>query len=48
MDASGRDISQATDFIAPRGYSRHRPEKTLLYELIADYYPIFGLSFNLA
>jgi len=41
MDASGRDISQAKDFIAPRGYSRHRPETTLLYELIADYYPRF-------
>jgi hypothetical protein len=38
MDASGHDISQAKDFIAPPGYSRHRPETTLLYQLIAEYY----------
>jgi hypothetical protein len=41
MDASGRDISQTKDFIAPPAYSRHRPETTLLYELIAEYYPRF-------
>ena len=41
MDASGRDISQAKDFIAPSAYSRHRPETTLLYQLIAEYYPSF-------
>jgi ribosomal protein S27E len=41
MDASGRDISQSKDFIAPSAYSRHRPETTLLYELIAEYYPRF-------
>ncbi len=41
MDASGRDISQSKDFIAPSAYSRHRPETTLLYQLIAEYYPRF-------
>jgi hypothetical protein len=30
MSAPDRDIAQAKDFIAPPGYSRHRPEATLL------------------
>ena len=41
MVASNRDIAQAKDFIAPPGYSRHRPESTLLYGLIAEHYPKF-------
>jgi len=41
MGAPGRDISQAKDFIAPPGYSRHRPEATLLYQLVAEHYPRF-------
>jgi hypothetical protein len=36
-----RDIAQAAGFIAPPGYSRHRPESTLLYRLVAEHYPRF-------
>ena len=36
MGARDRDIAQAKDFIAPPGYSRHRPEATLLYQLKAS------------
>jgi hypothetical protein len=32
------DIAQAKDFIAPPGYRRHRPEATLLYQLVAEHY----------
>jgi len=41
MGAPDRDIAQAKDFIAPPGYSRHRPEATLLYQLVAEHYPRF-------
>jgi ribosomal protein S27E len=41
MGATDRDIAQAKDFIAPPGYQRHRPETTLLYELVAQHYPAF-------
>ena len=34
-----RDIAQAEGFIAPPGYRRHRPETTLLYQLVAEHYP---------
>jgi ribosomal protein S27E len=35
------DIAQAGGFIAPPRYSRHRPESTLLYRLVAEHYPKF-------
>ena len=41
MDAPDRDIAQAKDFIAPPAYQRHRPETTLLYQLVAEHYPGF-------
>ncbi len=41
MDAPERDIAQAKHFIAPPGYQRHRPETTLLYQLVAEHYPAF-------
>ena len=41
MGATDRDIAQAKDFIAPPGYQRHRPETTLLYQLVAQHYPAF-------
>jgi hypothetical protein len=41
MGAPGRDIAQAKDLIAPPGYSRHRPEATLLYQLVGENYPRF-------
>jgi hypothetical protein len=25
-----------------RSYRRHRPEQTLLYQLVAQYYPVFA------
>jgi ribosomal protein S27E len=41
MGAPDRDIAQAKGFIAPNGYRRHRPEATLLYQLVAEHYPRF-------
>jgi len=41
MGAPDRDIAQAKDFIAPPGYRRHRPEATLLYQLVAEHYAGF-------
>ncbi len=41
MVAPDRDIAQAAGFIAPPGYRRHRPESTLLYQLVAEHYPMF-------
>lgn len=41
MGLPDRDIAQAAGFIAPPGYSRHRPERTLLYRLVAEHYPKF-------
>jgi len=41
MGLPERDIAQAKDFIAPPGYSRHRPQITLLYQLVAERYPGF-------
>lgn len=38
MGWPGRDIAQAKGFVAPPGYSRHRPEATLLYSLVAEHY----------
>jgi hypothetical protein len=35
MGLADRDIAQAAGFIAPPGYSRHRPETTPLYRLVA-------------
>jgi len=31
--------SRAPPFIDPPGYARHRPEETLLYQLIERHYP---------
>lgn len=41
MGLPDRDIAQAAGFVAPPGYSRHRPETTLLYQLVAEHYPGF-------
>ena len=41
MGEPNRDIAQAKDFIAPPGYQRHRPETTLLYQLVAEHYALF-------
>lgn len=41
MGLPKRDIAQAKGFIAPPGYQRHRPEATLLYQLVAEHYPAF-------
>jgi hypothetical protein len=41
MGAPDRDIAQAKDFIAPPGYRRHRPEATLLYQLVSEHYAGF-------
>jgi hypothetical protein len=41
MGLADRDIAQAAGFIAPPGYSSHRPESTLLYRLVGGHYPTF-------
>ena len=41
MGLPERDIAQAEGFIAPPGYRRHRPETTLLYQIVAEHYPRF-------
>ena len=33
--------SRAPPFIEPPGYARHRPETTLLYQLVEQHYPAF-------
>lgn len=32
---------RAPPFIEPAGYARHRPETTLLYQLVEQHYPAF-------
>jgi ribosomal protein S27E len=39
--ASERVRARAPPFIDPPGYARHRPEATLLYQLVERYYPEF-------
>jgi ribosomal protein S27E len=41
MGLPDRDTAQAKGFVAPPGYARHRPETTLLYQLVAEHYPRF-------
>ncbi len=33
---------RAPPFIEPSGYAQHRPESTLLYQLVEQNYPLFG------
>lgn len=42
MGSPNRDIAQAKDFIAPPGYLGHRPETTLLCQLVARDSSRFG------
>lgn len=39
--ASERVRPRAPPFVDPPGYVRHRPEATLLYQLVERYYPEF-------
>jgi hypothetical protein len=39
--AVARDLAEAGGFIAPPGYHRHQPERTLLYRIVAEHYPRF-------
>ena len=39
--ASERTRPRAPPFIEPPGYTRHRPEATLLYQLVEKHYPEF-------
>jgi hypothetical protein len=32
---------RAPSFVDPPGYARHRPEATLLYQLVEQHYPAF-------
>ena len=34
-------LPRAPPFIDPPGYGRHRPEATLLYQLVEQHYPAF-------
>jgi hypothetical protein len=38
---AARGGGRAPAFIDPPGYARHRPEQTLLYQIIAQHYPAF-------
>jgi ribosomal protein S27E len=42
--ASERARPRAPLFIDPPGYARHRPEATLLYELVERHYPEFVVA----
>jgi len=46
MGAPDGDIAQAKELIAPPGYSRHRPEATLLHRLVAEHYPRFHAAWS--
>jgi ribosomal protein S27E len=39
--AAGQRRPRAPPFIEPPGYALHRPEKTLLYQLVEQHYPAF-------
>ena len=39
--AAGAPRARAPAFIDPPGYARHRPETTLLYQLVEQHYPVF-------
>ncbi len=39
--AAGARRPRAPPFLDPPGYARHRPETTLLYQLVAQHYPAF-------
>jgi hypothetical protein len=40
--ANGRTAPRcAPPFVDPAGYARHRPEQTLLYQLVGQHYPAF-------
>ncbi|MDE2349797.1 MAG: hypothetical protein KGL92_14940 [Gammaproteobacteria bacterium] len=41
MSAARTRQSHAPPFIDPPGYGRHRPERTLLYQLVEQHYPAF-------
>lgn len=38
---AARGAGRAPPFIDPPGYARHRPEETLLYQIIEQHYPVF-------
>jgi len=42
--ASERTRPRAPPFIDPPGYARHRPEATLLYQIIERHYPEFAAA----
>jgi hypothetical protein len=42
--ASERARPRAPPFIDPPGYARHRPEATLLYQIIERHYPEFVIA----
>jgi len=39
--AAGAPRARAPAFVDPPGYARHRPETTLLYQLVEQHYPVF-------
>jgi hypothetical protein len=39
--AKGRSAARRAPFIDPPGYAQHRPEHTLLYQLVEQHYPAF-------
>ena len=41
MATRGAEHARAPVFIDPPGYTRHRPEQTLLYQIVAQHYSEF-------
>jgi hypothetical protein len=41
MASARAALRRAPPFIDPPGYARHRPEETLLYQLVGQHYPAF-------
>jgi ribosomal protein S27E len=39
MATRGAEHARAPAFIDPPGYARHRPDQTLLYQIVAQHYP---------
>ena len=41
MATRAAEHARAPAFIDPPGYARHRPEQTLLYQIVVQHYPAF-------
>ena len=44
MGTPAHDFAQSKGFLAPPGYRRHWPEATLLFQIVAEHYPVFRVE----